>query len=1372
MTEDFEVGEFRVDVVADTGDLQKQLAGIGDTAARAGRETSATMRPAARDVEVFGDRVRGVSTMLAGLLAMIVSTGTNAWRGMLGFIGRTTAGLIDLSAVGLLQVSRGMRTVAESTRDANGQLSTTGKVAIVASEGLEKIAQTALIVSGVITGLQIAAATAFAAIVVAAHRAAADFEPAWNRVLTVLGRTGGEFHALRGQVSNMAGGIGADAKEAAAALYEILGAMPQLTGAPQRSLKLLEESLEAGATGFTETAEAAAAATGVLNAFGMEVERSTEVMDALWAAQDAGKFTLGQIAQEIGPAAATIAALGGSYKDLLAILAVTTPLNIPVPEAVTQVESAIGSLLNQGPQAQAAMKELGITIDANSVRTKGLAGALLEVIEATQGNPETLRRFFPDREGLSLMIQLSQRTDELRARIDDVSNSQGRHREVVDQMNNSWERQKEILGQHIPTTLRGLGFEFEGLGVKALRVINRIAFALRGLDAQGRRIELPQTAWTRMEDAVRGEEARRREVEERLRGAFAARAAARTAAPQPSPFNPTAYLFGDQLTKPRVAPEVATLDASRKKVDELRTSLEAAATVALAASGDYGTYEKAVENTRQRVNALVLAEMRRLEAAGVQKSEIAALAELYQADASGYRKAQQQRQAASRKATEELKRDQEELERARDRHATALDRQVEQLRKWADTAEALKQNGLAEQLRQEARELALYGTTLGQWADQLRAVISGVQTLDRSGRSRLFDPDRLADPFGAALKDVQPQLEALTLTYETAMSEAQERLAAKAVSRDDFEDAGRAAAEKFNAGLFEFLEQLEADDVIPPQVLNEVRARFKNTEGEPDKKQDPADQAREYGTLARAVLQAADAFGNLDEGIRSALEAAISLAETIGSIDFSKVRVKEMPSGERVAYGGLSVAGTAALVSGMAGLAAAFVEWGQRRREAELALIQQIARNSRALEAFREKELRDVSPADRDALLTQAAAFEKRWGESIRNMQAVGYQSGYMNGLTPQQVEFLNRLEEITGGEFFDQKTGRLQFEGFREALEAFRSGELGGFGDDLQGEMDRLAFLFAGAGDAIGDATDRMAAFLETVRKFSPDFAAELERVLKEQGPEAARAWLEAQVLAYGQGGVGAVSGLFGAGLTAEDIERILAAARERVDEVEKGATAGAESTSYQNVKTITEQTGHRLYGALVTLVFLVRAIYSFLTGKPFEVPVVVEPAVPAGPSTPPTGGPDPIPGGSAGDPPGAGAGGGSRPVEPPVNVGDAAALSVVPTLSVGRLVVDSLTLPDLALAGPPAAPRYGAADRLELAPAGVEGDGGQFFGDVYVTVEASFAGSAPGVSFKDAGQQIGQSIRKELTVDGIDRALGRKVRDIRRARGGRPTS
>lgn len=632
------------------GDVQTQAAISEERMAQAttaAERSLGTLETQATDtggaVSRTGGLLQGMITTATGAAIAVGGKLAGAITGLKGLLAGAATSVINFTAVGVLKMSAGLREAAESTRDAEGELSTIGRTADVAASGLEKVAKTALIISGVITGLQVAAAAAIAGTVVASARAAAEFTPAFNRVRTLVQGTPQEMDALRDSVSSLAAELGIEGAEAADTFYQVLSALPQLASEPVRALEILRVALEAGSTGFTDAATAAEAITAVMNAFSLEAEDARRVSDALFAAQDQGVLTFGEVASSIGTVADLTASLGGRFEDLLGIVATITPSGLGVSETFTQIRAALNNILKPSEDAKQAARELGVDFSATALKTKGLNGFLLDLIETTDGRTDQLSRFFGSQEALNLVVALARQTDVLREKTELVGSSAGSTSAKVDTMNESFERQKEILDQQLAGALRDVGFEFEAMGATGLRVVNSLIRGLREL------------ASVTPGDIVRTLQGVGRRTAPRL-GVVQGDV---TAGPAVAPSADGRVLPGLFRTVPRAAvappPEPATLERAQQKIADLTASLQAQATLLYARTESMEQYEAATEKARVQVNKLVVAEMDRLRAAGVETAAINELASAYQIPTKRAQKLSRATQAAGREAEQVLR---------------------------------------------------------------------------------------------------------------------------------------------------------------------------------------------------------------------------------------------------------------------------------------------------------------------------------------------------------------------------------------------------------------------------------------------------------------------------------------------------------------------------------------------------------------------------------------------------------------------------------------------------------------------------------------------------------------------------------------------
>lgn len=581
-------------------------------------------------------KFRGLAAGAVGLGTVIGVQVTKNMTGLRHLSRGLVGDLLDLTARGVLGVTTAMHTMADGMRDANGDLTLMGRTTEAAATGMESVAKAMLTVSNILIGMRIAVAGAAAGVMVLAHNAASEFAPAWNRVRVTIGDSEGEFDRLRAQVSNLAGDLGVDGVEAANTFYEILGSMPQLLEEPTKAMDILQVSLEAGATGFTNSAEAAKAISAVLTAFSLEATEARRVSDALFMAQGLGATTFGEIANSIGQVSGLAASLGVEFEDLLGIIATLTPTGVSTSEVVTQIGGAMSNIIKPSNQAKEAAKELGIEFNAAALEAKGLNQFLTDIIEETEGRSDILARLFGGREALALLVSLVGKTKELDQWTKQVGDSAGETAGAVGIMNDSWERQKELLGGQFKAVLRDIGDEFEDVGVRGLRAINSLMQAWRDNAAEMQKL---RDDFLDIGLSVDG--------------------------PAPPTFTLPANRAGAPVRTPAALPSV---DEAIEEITRLETSLKRSAMVALQASGDFQAYDAAIARATRTINEKVTATMDSLRAAGVEEEKLATLADLY-TDTYG----------DARRAVQDFLREQERLQRQLEEQLEALD-QIYRLR--------------------------------------------------------------------------------------------------------------------------------------------------------------------------------------------------------------------------------------------------------------------------------------------------------------------------------------------------------------------------------------------------------------------------------------------------------------------------------------------------------------------------------------------------------------------------------------------------------------------------------------------------------------------------------------------------------------------
>src|SRR3990167_1251187 len=345
------------------------------------------------------------------------------------------------------------------------------------------------------TTLTAAVTLPIAGIGIAAAKMAADFELGIRKVGSLVGGfSNKELVELEQQTLEVSKALGIDAVRATNALYEAISA-----GIPkENALEFVQVASVAAIAGLTDTEVAVDALTTVLAAYGLEADKAKAVSDAMFQAVNVGKFQFADLAAAIGPAAAQANNLGISYEELLAATATLSITSGGVGKAVTQIESAMRSLLAPTKEMEGALAAIGFTSGSAAVKALGFEGTLQKLRDGTSGSAEAFNALFGRIEGASGALGLTgQAAGKAAADLDSLrhaSDGAGAATVAFNEINKSTTRQFEILVNQLKAT----AIEF---GLKLLPAVNSLLKASQPLiDAVGDMVqkfgELPKGVQT------------------------------------------------------------------------------------------------------------------------------------------------------------------------------------------------------------------------------------------------------------------------------------------------------------------------------------------------------------------------------------------------------------------------------------------------------------------------------------------------------------------------------------------------------------------------------------------------------------------------------------------------------------------------------------------------------------------------------------------------------------------------------------------------------------------------------------------------------------------------------------------------------------
>lgn len=184
--------------------------------------------------------------------------------------------------------------------------------------------------------------------------------------------------------------FGQTAAEVATGMFEIV----QAGFDTAEAFEIATVAAQAATAGFTDAATAGKVITGAILAFDLTAAHAREVANILFQTVDTGVVTFEQLAQGLGVAMSPAALLNVSLEELGAAVALMTRKGIPANRAMTSLTRILFAFLDPSDKAFKAAANMGFALDAQTVQTHGLLGAMQLLNEATGGNEELLADVF------------------------------------------------------------------------------------------------------------------------------------------------------------------------------------------------------------------------------------------------------------------------------------------------------------------------------------------------------------------------------------------------------------------------------------------------------------------------------------------------------------------------------------------------------------------------------------------------------------------------------------------------------------------------------------------------------------------------------------------------------------------------------------------------------------------------------------------------------------------------------------------------------------------------------------------------------------------------------------------------------------------
>lgn len=240
-----------------------------------------------------------------------------------------------------------------------------------------------------------------------------DFQTAFAEIATIIGQPASELGEFQDALLAYSERSSQSLEQITSATYSAISA-----GVDYReSIDLIAAAEQLAVAGRADLGETTVGLVSVLNAFGASASEAGDYADSFFTAVKLGQTTIPELSASIGRLAPLAAAAGLDFDQMAAAIAtITAETGTDTAAAITGIRAAITNILKPTKEATDLAAELGIEFNASALESKGFAGFLKDVGEATGGSTEQMARLFGSVQGLTPVLALTGNASEALAR--------------------------------------------------------------------------------------------------------------------------------------------------------------------------------------------------------------------------------------------------------------------------------------------------------------------------------------------------------------------------------------------------------------------------------------------------------------------------------------------------------------------------------------------------------------------------------------------------------------------------------------------------------------------------------------------------------------------------------------------------------------------------------------------------------------------------------------------------------------------------------------------------------------------------------------------------------------------------------------------
>ncbi len=259
----------------------------------------------------------------------------------------------------------------------------------------------------------------------------------WNlaKVETLADPAAKSMKEISSEILSLSGDVGQGADALTEATYNAISAGVNTAD----SVDFVRQANELAVGGFTESATAVDVLTTSINAYGLSVDKTSQISDYLITTQNLGKTTVDELASSVGKVIPIAAAYGVEMDNLSTAYAVMTANGIATAETGTYLKAMLNELgQSSSTVSKVLVEETGASFASLTAQGYSLGDVMAILGESVDGNAGAFNELWGSTEaGIGALSLLNSGSERYASVLDEMRNSTGAASKAFETMANT-----------------------------------------------------------------------------------------------------------------------------------------------------------------------------------------------------------------------------------------------------------------------------------------------------------------------------------------------------------------------------------------------------------------------------------------------------------------------------------------------------------------------------------------------------------------------------------------------------------------------------------------------------------------------------------------------------------------------------------------------------------------------------------------------------------------------------------------------------------------------------------------------------------------------------------------------------------------------